>query len=98
LSFRWIEGGRLEKVSGAAPPAAPADCRELREPYPSPSLPKPADLLHLLHGNAVVERSGKALLISTDRLGLLVTREPCESMEQSNDHRTTTVRDCASPE
>jgi hypothetical protein len=46
----------------------------------------------------VAERSGNTLLISTDRLGLLVTGIPCESMEQSNDHRTTTVRDGASPE
>jgi heat shock protein HslJ len=98
LSFRWGEGGRLEKEGAAAPPAAPADCRELREPYPVPALPKPADLLELLHGNPAVERSGDALLISTDRLGLLITKAPCESVEQSKDHRTSRVLDCASPE
>jgi heat shock protein HslJ len=98
LRFRSGEGGRLEKVGGAPPPKAAADCRELREPYPVPALPRPADLLELLHGNPAMERSGDALLISNDRLGLLITKAPCESVEQSNDHRRRRVVDCASPE
>ena len=98
LTFRWGEGGRLEKTGGSAPPPGPTDCRELRDAHPVPALPGAADLLQLLHSNPAVERSGNALLISNERLGLLITKEPCESMGQSNDHRTTTVSDCATPE
>jgi hypothetical protein len=47
----------------------------------------------------MVERTENgAVLLSTDRLGLLITKEPCESIEQSSDHRTTRVTDCAAPE
>jgi len=47
----------------------------------------------------VVEKSGEdALLISTDRLGLLITKAACENLEQSDDHRASRVVDCASLE
>jgi hypothetical protein len=98
VTFRWEEGGRLVKTGGAALPADLRDCRELREPYPLPALPAPADLLHLLHGNPEVEWAGDGtLLISNGRLGLLVTKTPCETTGQSNDHRTTRTVDCTPP-
>ena len=98
LTFRWGEGGRIEKTGGDAPPHGPTDCRELRDAYPVPALPGAAELLQLLHNDPWVERSGEALLVSNERLGLLITKAPCESLRQSKDHRTTTVEDCATPE
>jgi hypothetical protein len=99
LTFRVGPDGRLEKTGGTAPPATPADCRELAEPAPGRELPSQWDVLRLLHDTPLVEKTGEdALLISTERFGLLVTKAPCQTQEQSNDHRTTRVVDCASSE
>jgi hypothetical protein len=96
VTFRWEEDGRLMKTSGALP-AAPGDCRELAEPAINSRMPAAGDLLALLHANPQVERtSNGALLISTERLGLVITKAPCESLEQSPSHRVTRTVDCAS--
>ena len=99
LLFSLSADGQLEKKGGTTPPAAPAGCRELAEPEPGIALPAQWDALRLLHANPMVEKAGKdVLLISTDRLGLLITKAPCKSLEQSDDHRTSRIVDCASPE
>lgn len=98
-TIRWEEDGRLVKTGGELP-AAPSDCRELAEPAINARMPAAGDILALLHGDPQVERtSNGALLISNGRLGLVITKAPpCESLEQSSDHRTTRTVDCASPE
>jgi hypothetical protein len=99
LTFRLTADGRLQKIDGTAPADGARDCRELSGPPPGPEMPGPADVLALLHASPAVERTGEgALLLSSGRLGLLITRAPCESLEQSNDHRSTRITDCASPE
>lgn len=99
VAFRISDAGRLEKTGGTAPPAKPADCRELAAPPGAPMMSEPADVLRLLHAGPAVERAGDdTLLLSTDDWGLLVTTAPCRSQEQSNDHKTFTTVDCASPE
>jgi hypothetical protein len=99
LTFRLSEDGRLEKTGGTAPAQDARGCKELSGPPPAPRMPGPADVLGLLHSSPLVERTENgAILLSTDRLGLLITKEPCESVEQSSDHRTTRVTDCAPPE
>ena len=98
LTFRWGEGGKLEKAGGTPPAGGAGDCRELNEPAPGYELPAAADVLALLHSSPAVERTGDgALLLSTDRLGLLITKARCEDREQSENHRTTRIVDCASP-
>jgi hypothetical protein len=99
LTFRFTAEGRLERTGGAAAPDTPTACRELAEPAINERLPGHREVLSLLHANPLVEKAdANTLLISTDRLGLLITKAPCESLEQSNDHRRTRVVDCASPE
>ncbi|MGZ8998967.1 MAG: hypothetical protein ACXW2T_08940, partial [Allosphingosinicella sp.] len=99
LGFILGADGTVQKTSGATPPPVPTGCPELAEPAPGSQLPARWDLLRLLHFTPVVERSGDdALLISTETLGLLVTKAPCQSVEQSDDHRTSRLVDCASPE
>jgi hypothetical protein len=97
-SFRWGEGGRLEKIGGTAPPQGFRDCVELAGPGPGYELPAPADVLALLHASPLVERTPEgALLISTETTGLLITKAPCEDREQSRDGRSVKIIDCASP-
>jgi heat shock protein HslJ len=99
VSFRLDEGGMVEKTGGAAPPAGETDCRELSGPAAAPRQPTLGDVLRILHADPAVEWVDEdKLLISTDRLGLLVTKAPCERLEQSHDHRRSRVSDCASPE
>lgn len=96
VTFRWEENGRLVKTAGALPAKA-GDCRELAEPAINSRMPAAGDVLALLHANPQVERTGDgALLISTERLGLVITKAPCESLEQSPSHRVTSEVDCAS--
>jgi len=95
--FRIDVAGRLTKTGGAKLPAAPRQCRELSAPPDVPTLPALWDLMRLLHGSPAIERTGEAsLLLSTDELGLLITKAPCHNLVQSDDHRTSTGRDCAS--
>jgi hypothetical protein len=97
-AYRWEEGGRLRKTGGNAPAQGFRDCPELGGPAPGYELPAPADVLALLHANPLVERTPEgALLISTDRIGLLITKAPCEGREQSAKGRTVKLIDCASP-
>jgi hypothetical protein len=99
VTFRWGEGGRIEKIDGAAPQGNLRDCLELNGPASGYRLPDPADVLALLHAGPLVERTRRGeLVLSTGELGLVLTREPCQSVEQSADHRTTRTVDCASPE
>lgn len=99
VAFRMSDAGRLEKTGGIAPPAKPTDCRELAGPPGAPMMSEPAEVLRLLHAGPAVERVGDdTLLLSTKDLGLLVTNAPCRSREQSDDHKTFTTVDCASPE
>jgi hypothetical protein len=96
-AYRW-EGGRLEKTGGTAPPQGFRDCRELAGPGQGYELPAPADVLALLHASPLVERTPEGgLLVSTDRLSLLLTKAPCEDRQQSADGRSVKVTDCASP-
>jgi heat shock protein HslJ len=98
-TVRLDDTGRLKKTGGAAPPPAGADCRELSGPATAPRQPKPSDVLSLLHSEPAVEWVDKdTLLLSTQRLGLLVTKAACERLEQSNDHRRSWMSNCASPE
>lgn len=98
VTFRLSGDGKLEKTGGGGPPTGAGGCRELGEAAPAPGLPAASDVLRLLHASPAVEKTdGNSLLLATDRLGLLITKAPCESLEQSDDHRSSSVRDCASP-
>ena len=99
-SFRYEEGGTLRKTGGTAPPSSgELNCRELSAPAAAPRQPTHADILRILHADPAVEWVNKdTLLLSTDGLGLLITKAPCERLEQSNDHRRSWVSDCASPQ
>ena len=94
-----LEAGNLKRVGGASVPAGRLDCPELSAPPTTSRQPTSADILRLLHADPAVERTDKdSILISTAELGLLLTKAPCERLEQSNDHRRTWVTNCASPE
>ena len=80
LSFTLTADGVLRKVQGTAPPpGAPTGCPELADPAPGRELPSQWDVLRLLHEDPRVELSGPdTLLVSTDQLGLLLTKAPPE--------------------
>lgn len=99
VRFKYTDDGRLAKKAGTEPPQAPNDCKELKGAPEAHDLPAPAEVLRVLHSGPMVEKSGdETIVLSTRRHAVLMTKEPCESVEQSDDHRTTHVRDCASPE
>ncbi|HZF43705.1 MAG TPA: hypothetical protein VEZ48_09885 [Sphingomonadaceae bacterium] len=99
VKFRLTGNGRLAETGGGGAPTNPHDCRELRDGNPVVDLPAAVDVLRILHASPAVEKtSGSSLLLSTSDFGLLITKASCESTEQSDDQRTSTVRDCASPE
>lgn len=98
VAFRIGEDGRLIKTGGGDLPAAPRECGILSAQPGAPLMPIMWDVLRLLHANPAVERADKnTLLLSTEDVGLLITTAPCRSLEQSEDHKSSTVRDCASP-
>ena len=77
LQFLFSEDGVLVKTGGADLPAEPIGCPELSEGLHGEGLPVPWDALRVLHSNPKVEKSGEnQLLVSTDRLGLLLARAP----------------------
>ena len=91
--------GRLVKLTRDSLPPRPVECSELAEPgFGSSDMPVQWDAMRVLHSNPLVEKSGEdTLLVSNGEIGLLITREPCVSMEQSDDHSETREVDCASP-
>lgn len=77
VEFRIDAAGRLIKTGDAKLPTAPRGCRELSAPPAAPMLPALWDVLRLLHSDPAIERAGEdTLLLSTDELGLLITKAP----------------------
>lgn len=99
FGYRYTEDGRLLKTSGGPVPASPADCRELSGPRQgSGEMPVQWDALRVLHASPMVEWAGpEEILISTERIGLVLSRAACRTVEQSDDHFETREVDCASP-
>lgn len=76
LIFAYGADGRLTKTAGAALPPTP-NCPALKLPWQAAALPRPDEILPLLHANPWVEDvGGGRMLIANDRLGLVVTKEP----------------------
>lgn len=98
VAFKLSVAGRLTKTGGVELPAAPRQCRELRATLAAPMMPALWDVVRLLHADPAIERAGEdTLLLSTDEVGLLITKAPCQSLDQSDDHSTSTISECASP-
>ena len=98
LDYRYSTDGRIEKIDGPALPATPKGCAELDEPMRGTDMPLPWDVMRVLHSDPMVEKTGdEDILLSTERYGVVLTKAKCESLEQSDDHKTTRVVDCASP-
>ena len=99
FSYSYSEEGRLLKTSGTAVPSSPTGCSELGEPRQgSADMPVQWDALRVLHASPMVEWAGpEEILISTDDIGLVLSRAPCRSLEQSDDHSEAYEVDCASP-
>lgn len=99
FGYRYTEEGRLLKTSGPAIPASPASCAELSEPQRgSGDMPTQWDAMSVLHASPLIEWAGEEeILLSTDRIGLVLSRAPCRTIEQSDDHSETKEVDCASP-
>jgi hypothetical protein len=77
LQFRFSDEGILVKTGGSELPAEPSGCPDLGEAPRAAMMPVPWDALRVLHSNPMVEKSGDdQLLVSTERLGLLLTRAP----------------------
>ena len=99
LAYRLSDDARLMKTGGAPIPATrPADCGDLTSANEYGDMPRAWDVLRILHGNPSVEWSGeKTIHVRSGDLGVELTLMPCEEVSQSNDHKTTITRDCASP-
>ena len=99
FGYRYTEEGRLLKTSGPAVPATPTSCAELSEPQRgSADMPTQWDAMSVLHASPLIEWAGEEeILLSTDRIGLVLSRAPCRRIEQPDDHSETNEVDCASP-
>lgn len=99
LGYRYTDQGRLLKVSGPAIPATPTACAELSQARQgSADMPVQWDVMNILHASPLVEWAGaQQILLSNENIGLVLSRAPCRSLEQSDDHSRTREVDCASP-
>ena len=102
LTFRYGGDGKLVKTGGADLPATPEGCEELVDewlPSGRDDFPRRWDIMKMLHSDPYVEKlENGAMLLSTDRIALVITQQPCTVLNQSDDHSTTWEEDCASPE
>ncbi|MBO6768170.1 MAG: hypothetical protein JJ901_07675 [Erythrobacter sp.] len=78
FAYSYSEEGRLLKTSGPAVPSTPTDCNELGEKRQgSAEMPVQWDALRVLHASPLVEWAGpEEILISTDSIGLVLSRAP----------------------
>ncbi len=77
VTFRLGTSGKLENVASADLRIAPKDCPELGEPASAPEMPMQFDAMRLIHANPAIEKAdGNSILLSTDELGLLITKTP----------------------
>ncbi|WP_435200627.1 hypothetical protein [Qipengyuania sp. 902] len=98
IAYRYTEAGVVEKIGGAALPPSATDCEPLTEEPFNPDMPLRWDVMKVLHSDPRLEKvDDDTILMSTDRYGVLLTKAPCESLEQNDDHSMTRVVDCASP-
>lgn len=98
IAYRYTEAGVVEKISGSALPSSATDCEPLTEKPFNPDMPLRWDVMKVLHSDPRLEKvDDDTVLMSTDRYGVLLTKAPCESLEQCDDHSETRVVDCASP-
>ena len=99
LRYDWREPGRMVKTGGADLPASPSGCTELSEPPFQPGQLALWDVLKVMHGNPLVERTGEdTIMLETPDHRLVLTRKPCVQLNQSDDHSRSWEEDCASPE
>lgn len=76
LEFTYGTDGRLLKTGSPGLPEN-ANCPPLNPPRETFDMPTPDQILPLLHGNPWVEEIGNGrMLIATEKLGLLVAKEP----------------------
>lgn len=75
LSYRYAPEGRIEKLGGAAVPAARQGCAPLEAEAFGRDMPLPWDVIRVLHANPLVELvDDETILLSTERYGVLLTR------------------------
>lgn len=97
VTFNYSQDGRLVKTAGTLPDKPV--CPGLTTTAEYGELPRAIEILDLLHSDPWLEDVGDgAVILSNDRLAIQMTQQPCEEMQQSDDHKTTTIMDCASPE
>ena len=98
ISYRYTEAGVVEKIDGAVLPRNASQCEPLSEKPFNADMPVQWDVMRVLHANPRMEKvDDDTILMSTERYGVLLTKAPCESVEQSDDHSVSRVVDCASP-
>lgn len=75
LRYRLTAQGRIEKIGGAALPAAGLGCGALRDQIGRQDMPQPRDMIRVLHADPMVEKiDDDTLLVSTDQIGLMLER------------------------
>ena len=98
IAYRYTEAGVIEKIDGPALPPKATDCEPLSETPFNADMPVQWDVMKVLHSDPRLEKvDDDTILMSNDRYGVLLTKAPCESFEQSDDHSETRIVDCASP-
>ncbi len=98
LTYRYTEDGRISKIDGPTLPDRPSNCEPLAATGHSAEMPTPWNVLTVLHDDPWLEKvEDDTLLMATERYGVVLTRKPCEMLEQSDDHSETRMVDCASP-
>jgi hypothetical protein len=75
MTFRLAANGKLKHMGQVILPKSPRDCSALAQPAPAIELPERFDALRVLYAEPTIEKvDDDSLLLSTDGLGLLITK------------------------
>jgi hypothetical protein len=75
LTFQLAANGKLEHMANVVLPKSPSECPALAQPAPVADPPAPFDALRVLYADPTIEKvDNDSLLLSTDRLGLLISK------------------------
>ncbi|APE27801.1 hypothetical protein [Aurantiacibacter gangjinensis] len=98
ITFDYTPDGTIANTGGVSLPEEPTACEGLAERSYGNMSPERWDVLTLLHENPQAEHLANGdILLFNERFGLLLTRQPCVMLNQSDDHSRTWEENCASP-
>lgn len=75
IAYRYAPDGRIEKLGGPPIPTEPQECDALRGEEFGRDMPRPWDVMRVLHADPLVELVDRdTILLSTERFGVLLSK------------------------